>query len=96
MEPETAAEWSLIRRGGCNGLFLVIISLAWWVWAARDAGEGVAEALEAVSDVSWVCRTMLNGASSTTANAPTAKRAADSEGSASSNAGGSSKRQRLE
>ncbi|TFK79958.1 hypothetical protein K466DRAFT_442385, partial [Polyporus arcularius HHB13444] len=28
--PEDPASWSDVRRGGCNGLFMVLMCLSWW------------------------------------------------------------------
>ncbi|KAI0686906.1 hypothetical protein C8T65DRAFT_560514, partial [Cerioporus squamosus] len=28
--PEDASRWSDVKRGGCNGLFMVIMCLSWW------------------------------------------------------------------
>ncbi|KAH9851012.1 hypothetical protein C2E23DRAFT_733574 [Lenzites betulinus] len=73
--PTNLSEWGLLRRGGCNGFFLVVMSLAWWVWAARNEGEGEDEALQAVDDVSWVCRALMSASEpQSAAAAPTEKR----------------------
>ena len=41
-------------RGGPNGLFLVVLSLAWWLWAASKNDEPLEDVLESISDVAWV------------------------------------------
>ncbi|EJF62416.1 hypothetical protein DICSQDRAFT_58770, partial [Dichomitus squalens LYAD-421 SS1] len=58
-EPADDEEWNSVRRGGPNGMFLAVISLAWWLWAAVDAGEPVvgSEVEQAIDDIAWVCQT---------------------------------------
>ena len=60
-EPANDEEWTSVRRGGPNGMFLVVISLGWWLWATVDAGEPLAgsEIEVAVGDVLWVCQSCL-------------------------------------
>ncbi|EIW58984.1 uncharacterized protein TRAVEDRAFT_94514, partial [Trametes versicolor FP-101664 SS1] len=29
-EPVNPSDWDIVARGGCNGLFLVVLTLAWW------------------------------------------------------------------
>ncbi|OJT12277.1 hypothetical protein TRAPUB_11176 [Trametes pubescens] len=77
VEPTDTPSWELLRRGGCNGFFLVVISLAWWVSAVLLSGEGLEEAMVAVEDVSWVCSAITTG-SGALVQAPTSKRVADS------------------
>ncbi|KAI0698856.1 hypothetical protein C8Q76DRAFT_580800, partial [Earliella scabrosa] len=55
--PTDATEWSRIRRGGCNGVFMAIMCLSWWFQALED-GADVAELRSAVEDVTWVCATL--------------------------------------
>ncbi len=76
VEPVDAVGWDILRRGGCNGFFLVVISLAWWVSAALLSGEGFEEAMVAVEDVSWVCSAITTGGGASV-QAPTSKRAVD-------------------
>ncbi|KAI0326027.1 hypothetical protein GY45DRAFT_1259762 [Cubamyces sp. BRFM 1775] len=80
IQPPNASEWDLVRRGGCNGFFLVIMGLAWWLLAALNGKEGAEDALEAVEDVSWVCRTLLKVCTNAS---PTEKHPAADLGSAS-------------
>ncbi|TBU21632.1 hypothetical protein BD311DRAFT_677921 [Dichomitus squalens] len=58
-EPARDEDWAAIRRGGPNGMFLAVVSLAWWLWAAIDAGEEVvgSDVEQAMDDVLWVCET---------------------------------------
>ncbi|KAI0713991.1 hypothetical protein C8Q76DRAFT_601935, partial [Earliella scabrosa] len=55
--PADAASWSDVRRGGCNGLFMVLMTLSWWL-RALDEGGDTAELRSAVEDVTWVCTTI--------------------------------------
>ncbi|KAL1942370.1 hypothetical protein VTO73DRAFT_6434 [Trametes versicolor] len=64
-------------RGGCNGFFLVVISLAWWVSAAVLSGEGLEEAMVAVEDILWVCCAIMTGGGALV-QSPTSKHGADS------------------
>ncbi|KAI0666067.1 hypothetical protein C8Q78DRAFT_983821 [Trametes maxima] len=45
--------WTLLRRGGTNGLFIALISLGWWIQAA-DNGYDLTTAYELVDDFVWV------------------------------------------
>ncbi|EIW58928.1 uncharacterized protein TRAVEDRAFT_123156, partial [Trametes versicolor FP-101664 SS1] len=54
-EPVDATEWGSVARGGCNGFFLVVLTLAWWMWAALNENTSTSTIVEALEDVSWVC-----------------------------------------
>lgn len=59
--PEALAEgdsWSVLRRGGPNGFFLVLLALSWWL-ASADEGQDMAEVWEMVEDVCWVLGKLL-------------------------------------
>lgn len=51
-------DWSVLSQGGCNGLYLVVVSLGWWLVAAAKAGNEASavyqEVTNAVMDVEWV------------------------------------------
>ena len=47
-------DWATLRRGGPNGIFLVVIALAWWLAEAIEAGEALDNVKRAVNDVEWV------------------------------------------
>lgn len=55
-------EWDPLWCAGPCGIFLVVLSLAWWLWAVseneEEAEDGVtlSDVQEAVSDVLWVLR----------------------------------------
>ncbi|PIL29362.1 transporter [Ganoderma sinense ZZ0214-1] len=66
VEPVDCAEWDVLWRAGPNGFFLVVLSLAWWLWAVSEneeeeaeGGMTLEEVKEAVSDVLWVFRLAL-------------------------------------
>ena len=46
-------EWEELQKGSINGFFTVIISLSWWLTAAKTAAQHKIF-LEVVEDVSWV------------------------------------------
>jgi hypothetical protein len=48
--------WSQLRRGGNNGIFMLIVSLSWWLGAI---GEPSNDVLKAIGDVSWVLDQLL-------------------------------------
>jgi hypothetical protein len=56
------ADWTVLKRGGSNGLALVVMTLSWWV---RAAGENCcAKVSEAIEDLTWVLTHLaLEGAS---------------------------------
>lgn len=57
-EPVDPSDWDVVARGGCNGLFLVVLTLAWWLWATLNENEDSTEVFAAIEDVSWVCKTI--------------------------------------
>ncbi len=61
--PEDASAWSDVKRGGCNGLFMVVMCLSWWLGAAED-DEDIEELREIVEDVKWVITVMVPEAAS--------------------------------
>ena len=48
------ANWSPLLYGGANGLFLVILSLAWWIRADRSNNISDDRIADAIEEVSWV------------------------------------------
>lgn len=45
--------WSGIKKGGENGVFLIILALSWWYKAAKSPKEKK-ECRSAVDDATWV------------------------------------------
>lgn len=57
-----------VMKGGPNGIFLVLLSLAWWGLAACDQGEGKVAAWEcAFHDFNMVLELMLDNLCATAA-----------------------------
>ncbi|KAH6890252.1 hypothetical protein BKA70DRAFT_1234735 [Coprinopsis sp. MPI-PUGE-AT-0042] len=46
--------WEKLRKGGPNGLGLVVVALGWWVSAYSEESEPSASLLELLEDVTWV------------------------------------------
>ncbi|KAL1940993.1 hypothetical protein VTO73DRAFT_7629 [Trametes versicolor] len=46
--------WASLMQGGSNGVFLVLVSLGWWIRAAGDDTADMQDALEMADDVVWV------------------------------------------
>ncbi|TCD59925.1 hypothetical protein EIP91_011186 [Steccherinum ochraceum] len=55
-------DWGALRRGGINGMFIVILCISWWLQhALPSADEEVrVDALFAVDDVLWVLEHMID------------------------------------
>lgn len=72
--------WGLLIKGGSSGFFTVVVSLAWWLHGCSDDDETKASLWEAVSDVGWVLRHLIEevkggvGHSETKPLGPTQKR----------------------
>jgi len=45
-------EWGQLSQGGKDGLFLVVMSLAWWIHAQHSVPSS--KLSDAITDVSWV------------------------------------------
>lgn len=56
IEPVDPTDWEVVSRGGCNGYFLVVLTLAWWLWAVRNEASLEDDILAAIADVTWVCQ----------------------------------------
>ena len=46
--------WATLHRAGRNGIFLVIITLAWWLAVSVEAADALDDLKRAVDDVEWV------------------------------------------
>ena len=51
-------DWGQLLNGGKDGLFLVVVSLGWWVHA-HDPSED-SELSEAIADVTWVLKSLVS------------------------------------
>lgn len=60
MQEEDAAgrDWGRLPDGGKNGLFLVMVSLGWWIHA-QDPSEG-SRLGDAIADVAWVINNLVS------------------------------------
>lgn len=59
-------DWECLRQGGPNGLYLVIVSLAWWFCAVLDKEpQQKKEVTEAMKDVGWVLNNLIKCADET-------------------------------
>ena len=56
--PGTNKDWEKICRGGCNGFFVVIMTLAWWVTAV-DGKADDEDLLRALGETTWVMDCMI-------------------------------------
>ena len=52
--PADADDWAAVKRGGCNGVFMVVMALSWWLAESKGGDGDLADVFDAVSDVSWV------------------------------------------
>jgi hypothetical protein len=60
----TNTDWEPILRGGSNGLFLVVTSLSWWVYAIGPDNQFHSELVKAITDVEWVLSELVTVLSS--------------------------------
>ena len=60
----TDGGWEVLRRGGINGIFIVIMCLSWWAPLALSAAQQAVFA-EARDDVIWVAERLLESLSNT-------------------------------
>lgn len=56
---DEAEQWDALRRGGPNGLFMVVLGLAWWA-AALDNVSGNEELCGALDDATWVMQHIIS------------------------------------
>lgn len=54
-------DWGQLSLGGKDGLFLVIISLAWWIHAQHPEADPMLD--NAIGDVSWVMNHLVTSLS---------------------------------
>ena len=64
-----SSDWTPLLLGGHNGLYLVVVSLGWWILgASKISQENPAQwtqVLDAATDVDWVFQHLLSQASRT-------------------------------
>jgi len=51
--------WSALRKGGSSGLYLVVVSLSWWIAAVTQSG-GDSAVWILVDDFIWVLQQIYN------------------------------------
>ena len=51
-------DWGQLSSGGKDGLFVIVVSLAWWVHAQGSVADD-SKVDNAISDVSWVMRHLI-------------------------------------
>lgn len=60
---DTNCDWSPLLQGGVNGLYLVVISLGWWILAAWKVNEEKpaewTQVIDVLRDVDWVFERLL-------------------------------------
>lgn len=68
-EDAAGQDWGHLLKGGKDGLFLVVISLGWWIHAC-DLSKS--KAYDAIMDVAWVMKSLVTRLSAdvTTSNPP--------------------------
>ncbi|KAI9064963.1 hypothetical protein FKP32DRAFT_1568831, partial [Trametes sanguinea] len=57
--PLPVEEWEGLRKGGPNGLFLVLLALGWWITAARGQRVEYDGAFKVVEDFIWVLENLI-------------------------------------
>jgi hypothetical protein len=53
-DPPANADWDTLKRGGSNGLALVVLTLSWWVNTLDPEQKLCARLLAAIEDLTWV------------------------------------------
>ncbi|OBZ73056.1 hypothetical protein A0H81_06612 [Grifola frondosa] len=64
-EPNNASEWDGLMRGGPNGFFVIVVSLAWWIDAAKNDTTQTQLVAEVILDVEWVLNRLCEVSRST-------------------------------
>ena len=59
VQPDDVEEWESLRRGGCNGFFIIIMGLALWANAVSEASVDAGNLVAAVEDVAWACERIV-------------------------------------
>jgi hypothetical protein len=65
-EDAVGLDWGDLPNGGKDGLFVVLVSLGWWVLARDPSKDSKVD--EAIADVAWVIGTLVSFLSSDIVN----------------------------
>ena len=57
-EDVTGKDWGHLVDGGKDGMYLVIVSLAWWICAQDSEDESALD--EAIKDITWVINNLIS------------------------------------
>ena len=57
-EPSEDQDWGSLPNGGKDGLFLVVITLGWWVHAQDPSDDSRVD--DAIEDVTWVLKNLIS------------------------------------
>lgn len=57
--PDEGEQWEALRQGGPNGLFMVVLALAWWAAALSNMLDDK-ELCDAIDDATWVMQHMAS------------------------------------
>ena len=71
------AQWARFLNGGKNGIFLFVMALSWWA-KSIDLGTNLPSLTEAVEDVKWVLRQLVDMLTTPQTPAPVSTTAQDS------------------
>ena len=65
-DADTNCNWTSLLQGGVNGLYLIVVSLGWWIVAASKVAEDKPvewqQAADVMDDVDWVFECLLTHA----------------------------------
>jgi len=67
---DAGGTWDKLLIGGKDGLFIVVMTLAWWITEYTNSGGEDSELEEAIKDVSWVLSNLVSVLSTRDANRP--------------------------
>ena len=57
--PDSLEQWEGLCQGGSNGLFMVVLALAWWATELSEVSDDD-ELCAAIDDVTWVMQSMAS------------------------------------
>jgi hypothetical protein len=58
-EDSTGRDWGKFVGCGKDGIFLIVVSLAWWVYASEGPSQG-SKLDDAITDVAWVLGNLVS------------------------------------